>query len=148
VTHHSYRVQLLALAAECERHSNLIITADDHYKEAAELILAGPRPISQKYSKILLEAATVAKFRSQTEPQLRRAIKYLEAITDVEFAPLRILGMLVEFSARVGDENSYRHYRERVQARREDNTGRFSVNQLHALDEALDRADSVMNGAV
>jgi hypothetical protein len=142
---HSFRVPLLALAAECERHSNHIITADDHYKEAAEIILAGPRPIEHNHSKILLEAATVAKFRSQTEPQLRRAITYLEAISDIDFAPLRILGMLVEFHARVGDVDAYKLYLGRVNKLRVDNRWRFSGNQLEASDEALGRAASLIS---
>ncbi len=143
---HAFRIPLLALAAECERHSDHIITADDYYKEAAELILAGRKPIDQKSSKVLLEAATVAKFRSSTEPQLRRAISYLASITDIEFAPLRILGMMVEFSARIGDEVAYKEYLDRLaKFRQNEGVGRFSPSQIAALDEALARAANAIN---
>jgi hypothetical protein len=143
---HAFRIALLALAAECERHSDHIITADDYYREAADLILAGRKPHDRKSSGILLEAATVAKVRSPTEPQLRRAISYLAAITEVDFAPLRILGMLVEFSARLGDEVAYREHLDRLQKfRQNEKVGYFSISQIAALDEALARAINALN---
>jgi hypothetical protein len=143
---HPFRVSLLALAAECERHSNHIITADDHYKEAADLILASDNPLDQKASRILLEAATVARSRSQTETQLRRAILYLQRIPEIEIAPLRILGMLVEMFAKLGDKKAYDNYFARAKSALENNSAKYSSEQVSNLEEALSRAANAIGG--
>lgn len=69
--------------------------------------------------RILLEAATVAKLRLPSEPQIRRAITYLEAILHSDMAPVRVLGTLAEMYAIVGNKSKYDEYRERAIAYRD-----------------------------
>jgi hypothetical protein len=138
---HGFRAELLYLSAECERHSGNIITADDLYREAAEVILAsGKAKQSQKYQAILVEAATVAKSRSHTEAQLGRAIEYLKTIEGTAFYALRVLGSLVELHAMMGQKEQYNGYLKRVTNLRDKDRTRFSQAQLHGLEEALSRA--------
>ena len=135
-----------ALAAECERHSHNIITADELYKEAADGIVAlGVAKTNERYAKILLEAATVAKMRSQTPQQLQRAISYLNVIQTLPFASLRVLGTLVELCALAGDQKNYEEFLRRVTSLKSKETGRFSPSQINALDEALARAKTAMS---
>jgi hypothetical protein len=94
---------------------------------------------------VLLEAATVAKARGQTAQQLRRAIVYLEAIHQTDFAPHRVLGMLSEFSAVVGDLSAYREYRRRAEAYAKSHKNRLTQSQLE--EDALHRADGRASGA-
>src|SRR6185437_8462945 len=48
---HTHRVELKALAAECERHSHNIITADDLYKDAAdEIVASGAAKTNERYA--------------------------------------------------------------------------------------------------
>jgi hypothetical protein len=72
----------------------------------------------------------VAKARGQTAQQLRRAIVYLEAIHQTDFAPHRVLGMLSEFSAVVGDLSAYREYRRRAEAYAKSHKNRLTQSQL------------------
>ena len=138
---HTYRLELNALAAECERHSHNVITADDIYKETAEAVLAsGSAAKNERYAKILLEAATVAKMRSQTNQQLQRAVRYLMAIQTTAFASLRVLGTLVELFALLGDKKNYEEFLRRVTTLQRKDPGRFSQAQIDALEEALGRA--------
>ena len=87
-------------------------------------------------ARILLEAATVAKVRTQTDPQLRRAVQYLEAIRETEFSPMRVLGTLTEFYAMLGDVAKYQQYASRAAKYEEENPHERSDN----LDDALIRA--------
>jgi hypothetical protein len=138
-----YSVTLLSLKAECERHSGNLISADELYQKCGEEILGGRLDTRNgKHIAVLLEAATVARARSHSEPQLRRAIKYLEAIQHTNIAPLRVLGMLTEFYAMVRDRANYEKYRKRVTHLRDSSPGRYSPSQLSALEEALGRATS------
>jgi hypothetical protein len=74
--------------------------------------------------------------RAQSDPQLRRAIHYLEAIEDTEFSPMRILGMLTEFYAMLGDATKYEHYASKAKAYEQENPYMSSQN----LNDALARA--------
>jgi hypothetical protein len=86
--------------------------------------------------RILLEAATVAKARAQTEPHLRRAIQYLEAICNTEFSPMRVVGMLTEFHAMLGDSVKYKQYADLAAKYKDDNP----YERSDSLDDALERA--------
>ena len=140
---HPYHPQLLALKAECERHCDHTISADNLYKQAADGILNAGKTIDYRSARILLEAATVARAAVQTDTQYKRAIAYLEAIQDIEIVPLRVFGMLIEMSARIGDSASYKRYLEKGMAIR-NSERRFSEEQLEAFDEALSRATSFL----
>jgi hypothetical protein len=142
---HAFKIELTSLKAECERHSGNVISADDLYRTAADEILKLTPITDERYQKILLEAATVAKLRSFTEPQLRRAIKYLEVVQSSSFSTLRVLGTLAELSAMVGDSEAYNQYKLRVTNLRDRERPRFSVSQISALNDALTRADDAIN---
>jgi len=90
--------------------------------------------------RILLEAATVAKVRAQTDPQLRRAVQYLEAIRDTEYSPMRVIGMLTEFYAMLGDTAKYQQYAAEAAKYKEDNP----YERFDNLDDALIRAEGHM----
>jgi len=139
------KVTLTALKAECQRHCGNLISADELYEKCAEEILrAGTAKDNERHAKILLEAATVAKFRSPSGPQIKRAIGYLETIQETHFAPLRVLGTLAELHAMLGNRMEYEKYRKRVHHLRDSHPGRFSPSQLSALDEALERAKACL----
>jgi hypothetical protein len=74
--------------------------------------------------------------RAQTDPQLRRAIQYLQAIHDTEFSPMRIIGMSTEFYAMLGDMANYHDYERRAKKYEEDNP----YERLDNLHDALARA--------
>ena len=121
--------------------SNSPVSADELYEECAGQVLAqGVTGVqSMDNARILIEAATVAKVRAPTDPQLRRAIKYLDAIEPYPFFPLRVLGTLTELHALRGDIPSYEKYRDRVaKYRREHND--LQDSHVEALDGALERA--------
>jgi hypothetical protein len=136
-----HSIYLGGLKGECERQLGNPVSADELYQKCADEVLKSPaRENDSRFARILLEAATVAKARSHSEPQIRRAITYLEAIQRTSFAPLRVLGMLTEFYAMVNDRGGYEKYWRRVTNLRDSNPGRFSESQLAALEEALHRA--------
>lgn len=134
-------IKLKRLKAECHRHLSSPVSADDLYRECADSILAqGPIKNSEiDKIRILLEAATVAKARAQTEPQIRRAISYLHAVEHTAFAHLRVLGMLTEFYAILGDHSNYQKYLRYVISYRE-SSGYIRDSHLDQLEEALARA--------
>ncbi len=138
-----YKRKLKWLKAECHRHLDLPVSADDLYRECAESILAEGTLKSTEVEKIriLIEAATVAKARAQTEPQIRRAISYLHALEHTEFAHLRVLGTLTEYYAILDDRKNYEKYLRYVTSYR-DSSGYISDSHLDALEEALERARS------
>jgi hypothetical protein len=141
-----YKRKLNWLKAECHRHLDLPVSADDLYRECADSILAEGKLKNAEVDKIriLLEAATVAKARAQTEPQIRRAISYLHALEHTEFAHLRVLGTLTEYYAILGDRGNYEKYRRYVTSYR-DSSGYISDSHLDALEEALERAHSYLD---
>ncbi len=116
-----YKTKLKWLKAECHRHLDSPVSADDLYKDCADAILAeGPvKNTDVEKIRILMEAATVAKARAQTEPQIRRAISYLRALENTEFAHLRVLGTLTEYYAILGDRPSYEKYLRLVESYRD-----------------------------
>jgi hypothetical protein len=140
-----FALKLKVLKAECERHLDMPVSADDLYRECAEIVLAkGPVPNGDvERAKILLEAATVAKARSQSDLQIKRAVLYLEAILHTYFAPLRVLGMLAEMYGMLGDRQSYERYRELIDEYRESHE---DVRDYHldAVEEALARAETAL----
>ena len=138
-----HSIYLRSLKAECERHMNNLISADELYQKCADEVLKLPaRTRNSRLAGILLEAATVARARSHSESQIRRAIAYLEAIQQTSYFSLRVLGMLTEFSAMVHDRAGYEKYQRRVTNLRDSDPGRFSQSQLAALAEALHRASN------
>ena len=138
------RIELLALKAECERHSGNVITADEIYKQVADELLSTGRTRDRRSQRILLEAATVAKLAIRTELQLRRAIRYLEAIQDSDFSTTRVLGMLAELNALVGDQAAFDGYESRVRNLLRQDPARFSMSQVHALEDALHRGTEAL----
>jgi hypothetical protein len=133
-----HALKLKWLRAECERHLENLVTADDFYRQCADAVMPREQLLvtESERARILLEAATVAKMRAQTDPQLRRAIQYLEAIHDTEFSPMRVIGMLTEFYAMLGDVTNYQHYASRAEKCDQDNPYERSDN----LHDALMRA--------
>src|SRR5467141_1365724 len=136
-----YKTKLKWLKAECHRHLDLPISADDLYKDCADSIFAeGPITNADvEKIRILMEAATVAKARAQTESQIRRAISYLHALEHTEFAHLRVHGTLTEYYAILGDRANYDTYMRLVTSYR-DTSSYISSSHLGALEEALERA--------
>lgn len=111
-------------------------------KASAKLLEGGPVTNMQKARvQVLLEAATVAKARGQSPQQLRRAVRYLEAINHTDFAPHRVLGMLTEFSALIGELPAYREYRARAEAYAKSHKNRLTQPQSENLQSAIRRAD-------
>src|SRR5262249_40235720 len=98
-------LKLKWLKAECERHLDLLVSADKLYKECAdEMLSSGPVKADDTQNvRLLIEAATVARARGQTTVQLERAISYLLPIQNTEIATPRVLGMLTEMYAQLGD---------------------------------------------
>jgi hypothetical protein len=136
-----YKLKLFWLKAECQRHLGSLVTADKHYKEACDLILRDGKISSSDVEKIriLIEAATVAK-SVPTPSQLKRAVSYLQAVEETDVAPLRVLGMMTEIFALMGDKNKYGEYLSRVTKYRDAHSAELSDSILHALDDALGRA--------
>jgi hypothetical protein len=136
-----FKLKLMWLKAECHRHMESPVSADNVYEECAKMVLAqGPVGLrSFDNIRILLEAATVAKIRAQTEPQLRRALSYLKVIEADSSFPLRVLGTSTELHALLGDRANYEAYLKRVTNYRESH-GDLRDSHLDALDDALERA--------
>lgn len=131
-------LRLKWIKAECERHLDQLVSADKLYRECAEEVLAaGPvKRDDTQGVRLLIEAATVARARVQTNAQLERAISYLLPIQNTDIATPRVLGMLTEMYAQLGDQGHYEEFAAKANAYLEeqpptDNTG---------LEEALDRA--------
>jgi hypothetical protein len=129
------------LKAECLRHLDSLVSADELYKECAESLLKqGPIDANDREKVgILLEAATVARARIQTETQLRRAVSYLEAIRDTECSALRVLGTLTELYSLLGERENYEKALRRVESYR-DSQDHIGEAQGTALNDALERA--------
>lgn len=136
-----YKTKLKWLKAECHRHLDLPVSADDLYRDCADSILVeGPiKNTDVEKIRILMEAATVAKARAQTESQIRRAISYLHALEHTEFAHLRVLGTLTEYYAILGDRANYEKYLRLVTSYR-DSSSYISTSHFGALEDALERA--------
>ncbi|MGB6483619.1 MAG: RNA-binding domain-containing protein [Candidatus Acidiferrales bacterium] len=111
-----YSLKLKQLKAECLRHLDSLVSADDLYRDCAEAVLAEGTTAKLDLDKIriLLEAATVAKVRALTPSQLQRAIRYLQAIQETDAYPLRVFGMLTEMYALLGDQAKHDEYRRRA----------------------------------
>lgn len=131
-------LKLKWLKAECERHLDQLVSADKLYRECAEEVLsAGPvRAADTQNVRLLIEAATVARARVQAAAQLERAISYLLPIQQTDIATPRVVGMLTEMYAQLGDYEHYQDFAARAGRYLEehaltDNTG---------LEEALERA--------
>jgi hypothetical protein len=136
-----YKLKLKWLKAECHRHLDSPVSADDAYEECAKMVFAQePEGVRDRNNiRILLEAATVAKARAQTDPQLRRAVSYPEAIRDPDAYPLRVLGTLTELFALLGDRINYEKYLKSVTDYRESHIDLLD-SHLDALEDALIRA--------
>ena len=105
------RVRLLWRKAECARHLQQIITADDTYAECAQAVLQNEQLLpADERGHILLEAATVARGRAVNKSQIERAIGYLRAAEKSDADNTRLVGMLAEFYGSVGDSKSFATY--------------------------------------
>jgi hypothetical protein len=138
-----HQLKLKCLKAECHRHLDEPVSADDLYRECADSIMERGKVKNSEVDKtrMLIEAATVAKARAQTEPQIRRAISYLSAVEHTDFAHLRVLGMLTEYYAILGDRPNYEKYLRFVTSYRE-TSAYIRDSHKDQLDEALGRARS------
>jgi hypothetical protein len=137
-------LQLKVLKAECQRHLRNPVSADDLYRSCADEILSNAFTNADTFRiRVLLEAATVAKIRAQTEPQLARAIRYLKVVEQSDVAAPRVLGMLTEFYALVGDVDAYETYRKKAEVYLRDHSSEFEGG----LEDALDRARGQINRA-
>ncbi|MBE3063432.1 MAG: putative DNA binding domain-containing protein [Spirochaetes bacterium] len=140
------RWMLLARRAECERHLQNPVTADDLYRSACDAILtAGPIGNGDKEKiTVLLEGATVACHRAKTTDLIARAVCYLTAIEQTDFTPLRTLGMLAELHALLGEHDRFEQYRKRALEHLRQSRRRYSAAQLNAFEGAMARgAESV-----
>jgi len=137
-----YLLRLKWLKAECERHQDQLVSADKLYKECAEEVLAEGRVSADDAQnvRLLIEAATVARSRGQTPAQLERAISYLLPIQETDIAAPRVLGMLTEMYAQVGNQERYREFAAKAQGYLDEHT--FTNNG--GLEDALDRAQRVV----
>lgn len=137
---------LLALRAECQRHQGNIVSADELFKRSAERILSGGTVGSSEHQKIrsLVEAATVAKMRLETEAQLTRAVEYLVAVQHTSIAAHRVLGMLCELYALLGNRAEYERYRLRATDFLNRTARETNQSQRDALREAIRRAGELM----
>jgi hypothetical protein len=135
-----FLLQLRALKAECQRRLGNPVSADELYHKCADEILRGGlNPHDTFKTRVLLEAATVAKTRAQTEPQLRRAVGYLERLENCDVPQQRVLGMLTEFYALLGDRTKYQAYLKKAEKYLQDHTIQYFAPQP-GLEEALERA--------
>lgn len=141
---HPYTLELFALKAECNRHSGNIVTADDLYRTAADQLLHDQRTKDPRAQRILLEAATVAKAALRTEAQLRRAIRYLEAIEQSDFNLLRVLGTLAELHALLGEGEAFKAYASRARNLLDQDRTRFSISQVNGLEDGLHRGEDAL----
>jgi Putative DNA-binding domain len=142
-----HSTKLKWLKAECHRHLDEQVSADDLYRECAESLLSQGQVSASDLEKIrlLLEAATVAKARAQTDSQIRRAISYLHAVEHTEFAHLRVLGMLTEYYAILGDRANYEKYLRQVTSY-SDSADFIRDTHRDALQGALERARGYIEG--
>lgn len=131
-------LKLKWLKAECERHLDQPVSADKLYKECAEEVLSsGPVKADDTQNvRLLIEAATVARARVQTKAQLERAISYLMPIQNTTIAAPRVLGMLTEMYAQLGDQHRYEEFAAKANAYLQDHIALDNTG----LDEALERA--------
>jgi len=131
-------LKLKWLKAECERHLDQPVSADKLYKECAEQVLALGlvKADGTQSVRLLIEAATVARARAQTQAQLERAISYLIPIQDTDIATPRVLGMLTEMYAQVGDKRGYHEFAAKANVYLEEHT----LTDNSGLEEALERA--------
>jgi hypothetical protein len=131
-------LKLKWLKAESERHLDQPVSADKLYKECAEEVLASAlvKDDDTQNVRLLIEAATVARARVQTKAQLERAISYLVPIQDTDIAAPRVLGMLAEMYAQLGDQEHYLEFARKGHAYLEDHV----LSDNPGLEEALERA--------
>jgi hypothetical protein len=135
-------LKLKWLKAECERHLDQLVSADKLYKECADEVLSfeAVKADDTQNVRLLIEAATVARARGQTKAQLERAISYLMPIQSTEIATPRVLGMLTEMYAQLGDQRRYEEFAAKANAYLEDHIAADNSG----LSEALERARRAM----
>lgn len=131
-------LKLKWLKAECERHLDHLVSADKLYKECAEEVLASGqiKTDDPQNVRLLIEAATVARARGQTTAQLERSISYLLPIQTTDIAAPRVLGMLTEMYAQLGDQARYEEFSAKAQAYLDEHTLMENIG----LGDALERA--------
>lgn len=135
------RPRLMALRAECERHEGNTVTADELYAKAADGVLSTVDPrLDRHRGAILLEAATVALNRGRTRHAAARALGYLEAVQDATVNQARLLGMLTEAAAIVGDRAKQLDYARRAEQYLNVHRREMSEVQIAQMKAALERA--------
>ncbi len=139
----AFDLELLHLQAECERRLERPITADELYGRAAERVLQNPELIrNERFQQLLLEAATVA-IGGGSQAQMRRAVRYLEALPDHWISPLRVPGLLAIAYAHLGDVENCRQYCE-ILRERLDEDGGYTEHQREQAEAALSRVDRTL----
>jgi len=140
-----FELELLHLEAECHRHLGNIITADDLYCRAAEQVLSSTEyPRRDRFQKLLIEAATVARQRgSMTQQVSSKIVRYLEILPDHTLAPLRISTMLLEAHARLGEGEKYQDCRAEVEAILREQGETLAPRQRELAEAALARAETL-----
>jgi hypothetical protein len=141
----SDRIRLIWLKAECARHLQQLVTADDTYTEAAEAVLTNPQSLpDEERWHLLLEAATVARARAVNRYQIDKAIRFLKAAESTEAENTRLIGMLAELYGSIGDRKAFTEYAEKAKQllEEEDPEGTFAYNLSAAVErgrESLSR---------
>ena len=134
---------VLQLEAECCRHSDDILTARDLYSQAADRLLTLGLPLGKiRYQDLLLEAATVLKQSGPVAANLKKAVKYLEAIGPFATQDLRVFATLAEMYAMLGNEERYRIFYEKARAKLESDGDSLSYRTREAAENALSRAEA------
>lgn len=140
-------VAILQLEAECYRHSENILTARDIYSQAAEKLIGSGVPLDKgRHQDILLEAATVLKQSGPVATNLKRAVRYLEAIVSFATQDLRVFAMLAEMYAMLGNQERYAIFYAKGRKKLEAEGDLLSYWVREAADNALNRAETMMEG--
>jgi hypothetical protein len=140
-------VVILQLEAECYRHSESILTARDIYSHAAEKLLSSGLPLdTARHQDILVEAATVLRQSGPVATNLKRAVRYLEPISSFATQEIRVLAMLAEMYAMLGNQERYTIFYERGRKKLEAEGDLLSYRVREAADNALGRAEAIMDG--
>jgi hypothetical protein len=133
------KIRLLSRKAECERHLQQLVTADETYSKCASFLLSDLKLLpSEERWHILLEAATVAKTRAISRVQINKAVGYLEAAETIEPDNSRATGMLAEFYGLLGNREKVAEYTVKGQSivEDEDPDSAYAVNLVAALQRA------------
>jgi hypothetical protein len=94
----------------------------------------------------LVEAATVLRQSGPVATNLKRAVRYLEPISSFATQEIRVLAMLAEMYAMLGNQERYTIFYERGRKKLEAEGDLLSYRVREAADNALGRAEAIMDG--